>query len=56
LIFLDDKETGGLQALVGGEARFALQALAPAADAIIDLPGVNDLGIVMAAEGTIHGN
>jgi hypothetical protein len=47
-------QLGGLE---GGEALFARQAFAPATNLLAfgDQPGIDDLGVVGTAEGTVHG-
>ena len=54
LVFLNHEQTGWLQALVGGEARATLQALAPAAYAVIYLPGVYNLRIMITTIRAVH--
>jgi len=53
-VLFNDEKARPLQTLVGGEAQIALQTLAPAADAVVNVTGVDNLRIVIAAERTIH--
>jgi hypothetical protein len=55
-VLLDDRGESDVRALVGGEALFAVGALAPAADEVPVLghAGLHHLGVGMAAEGALH--
>ena len=55
-VLLEDGDGAQLDLLDGGEAAAAGQALAAAADAGLVGPGVRDLGVCVAAEGTVHGS
>jgi hypothetical protein len=53
-ILFNNEEAGPLQALVGGETQVALQALAPAAYAVVDVARIDNLRIMVSAVGAIH--
>ncbi|OGO20262.1 MAG: hypothetical protein A2Z15_05690 [Chloroflexi bacterium RBG_16_50_11] len=48
-VLFDDEEADRLETLVGGETQLATQALAAAADAVVDIPRVNHLRVVVPA-------